>query len=275
MARTHERPQRVWDGVVRNSVREIGVHGGSWLAPDKAQRPLAGDVESRVGSIWNEAGFNSTSRPSVIGRIGAELSFEFPDSTFHVADVPLKIAGQHKFAVPKEIAALTDFLQTCVNYEAAINPEWPSYFAFLTAHRALVAEGGLMRIGGAHSDSIQGPRIVPKRPIEHAYLACDSTPPRFFEHCFDLGNLRSDTDDLGPTISALADTARSFVPAEDEIVLFDAYCIHEAQPAFRAGVRTFIRLTMSTREFDREGNTLNRMIDCPWVNRARPLPPFG
>lgn len=261
---------RLAAGIAPDSVPLLGENGGYTFSADTSDVPAlphSSPILEAIHTPFTVDGFSGARTPLVIGR--AVLA-DLPEK-ISIADMPVKWPGLG-YRVPVELMGLRGLLSQCAATEAAINPRADDYFAYLTLQRAVVHQGGVKRGEGAHSDSVQGPRIQPKVAIEHGYTATDRDPTRFFTHGFDLTGLDPDKDWLNTAFEAQANRSQSVRFNPGEIVLFDAYTIHEAVPAAATGMRTFVRLIYSVRQFDRLGNTVNSLFDYNWNFRPRPVP---
>lgn len=267
-------PRRVRRGVVDDALPELGLNGSIRLIPATHSRPpIEHPVLAWMNTVWSLEGFETPRSPLLVNLAEDAAAFSRPEDLY-VADMPIKAPGSSLHLLPSELAGFREVLQQCINFEASVNDRYEAdYFTYLTVHRARVARGDSLRGGLPHSDSLQGPRIQPKSVIEHGYLVANVDPPRFYPQAFDLTGLDSDVDDVARVLAEQANDRKSFQGVPYGIYLFDAYCVHEAVPAAATDLRTFFRLTMSTREFDRLGNTRHSGLGIWWPLVARPVDP--
>lgn len=269
---THETlPSRMIAGTAPPAIGSLGENGGFLLDTDPGQAvvlPAESPILNSIGKSFSVDDFSEARTPVSLGTFDLG-SFR---TEISVSDMAIKMPGMG-YRVPVELFALRAVLNTCAGVEQRINPEVDDYYAYLTVQHSTVTKGFAKRGLGAHSDSIQGPRIQPKQPIEHGYVIADRDPTRFFTHSFDLSGLDPDLDWLGSEIKEQADVHRSLRLGLGELALFDAYTIHAGVPSETDGRRTFVRLLYSVRQFDRLGNTVNRLFDYSgWDFKPRPIP---
>ena len=260
--------ERLALGVAPKAIPVMGENGGFSVSPsfdNPVTFPYSPIIDS-VGTIFDVSKFAVPRKPLVVGTVNLDL----PEDTT-VSDMVIKMPGVG-YRVPEELSGLLPFLEASVTAEKVINPDADDYYAYLTAQRTRVKQGEIKRSPGAHSDSVQGQRIQPKVAIEHGFTAVNMAPTRWFTHGFDLTGLDPDTHWLNVAFEEQKknDEAVQFAPGE--IVLFDAYNVHEPIEAEEDGDRTFVRLIYSRRIFDRVGNTRNTLFDYDWNFQPRPVP---
>ena len=263
---------RLVTGTAPEAVAVLGEHGAADLPFDAGPLPELPDdspILRAVHTPFNLEGFAVARTPLAVGNVAIG---DLPNA-ITVADMVVKWPGLG-YRLPAELTAVGGWLARCAAVEKRINPHADDYFAYLTLQHAPVRKDEIKRGEGAHSDSVQGPRVQPKQPIEHGYTSASCDPTRFFTHAFDLSGLDADRDWLNPAFEHQADPSRAVQLTPNQIALFDAYTIHEAVPATAAAMRTFVRLIFSVRRFDRLGNTVNALFDYgDWQFQPRPLPP--
>lgn len=260
---------RILSGIAPAALSHLGENGGFDLDIDaNGTIPVAeSPILDAIHTTYDVEQFSIARTPIVIGNVVLSgLGDEFT-----ISDMAIKWPGNN-YRVPIELLAFRSLLTKCASVEVKINPYLDDYYAYLSIQRATVTQGDTKRGEGAHSDSVQGPRIQPKVPIEHGYLFCDRDPTLFYTHSFDLSGLDPNKDWLNNAIVSQADRTRSVIYKSGDIVLFDAYTVHEALPAKDNALRTFARLLYSVRPFDRLGNTRNDLFEYDWDFYPRPLP---
>jgi len=269
-----ERPERMTSGVLEDAV-VLGDNGS--YSPEPKPLSLPPEQETtllveEVGTVFSLQGFEHPRTPLIIGE---GVPSGIPVGT-RLSSLPLKFP-YGKYRIPNELSSIRNILERCISFEHTINPDIRDYYAYLTLHRTEVSLGDVQRGAVIHSDGIQGPRIQPKEPIERGYSLVDRFPPRFFIQAFDMSGVDADLHILDPVFESQADATRSVVFPTKAIVLFDTYCVHQALPATEEGSRTFLRLAYSTRQYDRLGNSVNKLFEEEyeeqgWNFQPRPLP---
>ncbi len=212
------------------------------------------------------------------------LDNPLPLSSIRILDMPIKFKHQNQYKIPFEIAQhygpiiehvaqirhlVEQFLRK--NQGQEIEDE---YYCYLTIDNGSIMENTSQRNGGIHVDGFQGARINPKCKMDYSFVISSVEATRFY-------NLKSNTPSL--QISHLDPSIHNFFNdfekqirsrSEDfdiwrpnpntEIVLMDAFCLHESPIMSHSQNRTFLRMSYSIREFDRLGNTNNNLFDYSW-----------
>lgn len=183
-------------------------------------------------------------------------------------DMPIRIAGDHEYAVPENWKTLVPLIQDIVSIEQANNPNWKQYHTYITIDSSSVDAYVQQRHGGLHVDGFQGERIDPKTKITRNYVVSTNGGTRFYPQRFVVADPKVFNVFQGFDIQA--ETERSITAEEGVVHFMNAYTVHESGFASRKGIRTFLRVTFDLKKFDREGNTQNKMLDYDWqmVERA-------
>lgn len=249
----------------------MGLDGGFEFSPLKISKSLVPDtvMVRDYGTIWNEARFLEARQPIHVGRVSKEFSRVSAGISCH--SMVVKMPGT-PFRVPAELRQFLPAINMCAAFEAAVNPIFDESFAYLGIDQSYVIAGKRQRSAEKHTDGIQGPRIQPKIPIEHTYLCVDRDPTRIYTHPFNLAGAKADSHYLTPIFEKEADEDRSIQMEPYVISLLDAYTVHCAVPASKSGIRTLMKLSFSTRLFDRRGNSHNYLFDYQWETHSRPVP---
>lgn len=264
--------RRLAQGYVRDSMPSIGGHGGFTLLADPSDTQIdrTAAIVQDVHTVWDMKRFQEPRAPLIVGKVADSSTFS-DGANVHICDLPIKFPGS-AYLVPMELDPFRSVIQACIDFEAGLNPHIAEYYAYLTLQRSVVAPGEASRGTGPHTDSVQGRRILPKRPIEHGYACVDRDPTVYFTHGFDMSGVDEHLDYLPAVFLSQVDSNRTYRPKPYEVLFFDAYCVHSAVPSLTGGRRTFFRLILSLRPFDRAGNTRNEMFDYDWQMVPRPLP---
>jgi hypothetical protein len=222
------------------------------------------------GTIWDEQKFLVPRAPIDIGTVGGEFSKSTPGISCH--SMPIKMPGTG-FRVPIELEQFLPAIKMCAAFEATVNSNMmQDCFAYIGIDQSYVEAGKRQRSAEKHTDGIQGPRIQPKIPIEHTYLCVDRDPPKVYVQSFDLGEAKADTHFLTPIFEKQAKESSALRMKPYVISLLDAYTVHQAVLATESGLRTLMKLSFSTRTFDRTGNSHNYLFDYNWEMHSRPVP---
>lgn len=177
-------------------------------------------------------------------------------------DMPLRLAGDNVYHIPEQWAGLTDLIYSIIKTEQSHNANWKDYFTYLTVDSKYVNAGEQQRHGGLHVDGFQGERIDPKTKITRNYVGTINGGTVFYNQKFNVVDPRKFNVFQGFDLQA--EPTSQIVAEPDYIYFMNAYSVHESGYAARNGLRTFIRVTFDLKEFDREGNTHNPMINYKW-----------
>lgn len=265
-------PGRMIDGVAPIALASLG-NRGEYFTPNIPVRVESDEFRSSpiidaLRTPFSVDEFNIARAPISLG-MHESPGFSEP---FSVSDMLIKEPGS-SCRVPLELAGINAILSTCLAAERIINSNYDEYYAYLTVQYSETTIGQAKRGHGAHSDSIQGPRISPKVVPEHGYVFADKDPTKFYVQPFDLRGLDPDKDWLVTKLKDQANEANAIRLAVGELALFDAYTIHSGVESEKEGMRTFFRLLFSVRQFDRLGNTINPSFDYRgWNFQPRPIP---
>lgn len=180
-------------------------------------------------------------------------------------DMPLRFAGNTEYALPEEWNDLLPLIKQVLEIEQANNPNWVEYNTYITVDCKEVDVEEQQRHGGLHVDGFQGARIDPKTKITRNYVVTTNGGTRFYPQPFVV------VDETKFNVFQGFDLqAKDYIIAPENVVHFmDAYTVHESGIADRKGLRTFLRVTFDIKDFDREGNTHNAMLNYHWNMVAR------
>jgi hypothetical protein len=260
-------------GQVSEAKSDLGLKDGFSLEfpalSDLEDSIISSPIARDINSIWDINKFSQSRAPLSVGKISPEaLSYR---DEINISDMPIKFPGS-EYRIPIELQHLKDILLGCAVFEEKINPKLNNYYAYLTYQYSPIKQGEAQRGEGAHSDSVQGSNIQPKTSIEHGYLCFDCDPTIFYNQSFDMEGVSVETHWLNAIFETQKDPNKIVSFSPGEIILSDAYCVHEASPSQSAGMRGFLRLIYSVRKFDRQGNTHNHLFDYDWPMEPKPLP---
>lgn len=270
-------PDRISVGSVSQEA-SFGMTGGFELTPDPVAQAAIPNGSQLLSDIHNKTVFSLSGfeRPRIPHFIGETDLSSVPDNTIFFG-LPIKFPYT-EYRIPNELRWAKPILQQCISYEAAINPHIADTYAYLTVYRTLVESGQKQLAARLHSDGIQGRRVQPKVAVEHGYAAVDRTPTRYFIHPFNMSGIDVNTHLMDAVFEAQADRRHSICVPLGQLVLFDAFMVHGAEPAAETGMRTFFKLMCTTRQYDRIGNAYNKLFAAEyerqgWQFAERPIPP--
>ena len=232
---------------------------------------LESPVIRSVGRRWDISEFQTPRAPVLIGRIENKSLFS-QSGAVRVLDMPIKFPESREVLVPEELQQFREAIQTIINFESSINKDFVSDYAYLTVDQKIVEPRESHRSPGPHVDGIQGRSYPTKLRIDHSYLISDLDPTLFFRNRFDLSGYDVEVHNLNKAFAAQAEHATAIRPLPYEIVMMDAFTVHESPLLSRGGLRTLFRLEFSEKKFDRLGNTHNPLFRYSWEMVPKPIP---
>ena len=227
-------------------------------------------LQEDILESWNPERFGLVRYPHVVGELKEKK--DLLKSMPSVLDMPIKIPNS-EVRIPENLnrASIQEIVDTCLEFEKKINPNWQDYYLYLTVHHSFVEAAKTQRRAGAHIDGMQGVRYPEKFPVCHSYLVSNAVPTRFFNHTFPT-DLCEKSQNWFYEFDKVKDYQDSSLSKPFEINLMTAYSVHESTPATEDTIRTFIRLEFSRKKFDRRGNSINPLFDLDWDYQERSIP---
>ena len=199
-----------------------------------------------------------------------------------VLDMPISMPGVG-LRFPETIWPFSPIITTALSNDVQYYPSFASMYVYVTIDQKHVQAGGYGRRPGAHSDgyiatddrqldiiaenadAIADVIEVEQSYITHTYIWHDSVPTEFFNVPFPLSN-GSDEGSLR-RFDEIADACRP-----DEIVTYPnksllmltPYVVHRCAVVPEDTYRTFVKVSVSDKQWRREGNTHNDLFDYDW-----------
>lgn len=229
-------------------------------------KPDLGPSATRLCSfsdVWSVDRYNVKPLIEKVGTVNDKESFEFP-AGLRVLDMPIKMPESDIYRFPACVARFSGLIKKIAEMEHATNSYVDECYAYLTIDQGLVEPGATQRNGGAHVDGFQGSRIAEKTLINRSYVVSSCLPTIFYNHGFNLVDLDASKHDFFLEMDLQAQKAEAIQPKALDIMLMNAYTVHEAAVATQKTYRTFFRLSYDVKVFDRLGNTHNPMFDYAW-----------
>lgn len=241
----------------------LGKDGLNLLFPTKYD-PV--EIMPYLNTLWNDNAFKEVNLPMQVGTLSDNEQLYFSCANdIRILDMPIKFAGSNQYKIPSELIQFFSTVSKVAQYEHAMNENIKDYFCYITIDQKLVPKDVDTRKGGIHVDGFQGARIEKPLPVDHSYIIYDKFPTLFYNQEF---NVEPHWDKTchnyfeGFQEQALSSNQVSYSPYE--ILLINAYCLHEAPKAPQEEYRTFFRMSYTVRKFDRLGNAHNPMFDYSW-----------
>lgn len=220
--------------------------------------------------------------------------FAVPRLPVHVAHLPRGVLGREypccldmlvklpgkTLRLPEPYASdpgIQAFFDACLTFQDTVLAGWrDTRCAYLTVDRRFVAEGSSHRNFGWHFDGMQGERYHPKLEACHQYVVADRLTTEFTAEPTDASSLDERRHNWFAALGAqVPEHAPIHRPSPLEIVAMSAYQLHRSPVAKtgESGWRTFLRLDVTLKQFDRLGNTLNPVLPAPFAFVPRDPPP--
>lgn len=241
----------------------IGKNGMSIIFPTKY---VSVKKMSYLNTLWDDSAFDEINLPMQVGSLcdKEKLYFSYPED-IRILDMPIKFPGSNQYKIPDELIQFFSTISKVAQYEHAMNENIEDYFCYITIDQKLVPKDVDTRKGGIHVDGFQGARIEKPLPVDHSYIIYDKFPTLFYNQRFKVErhwdkNCHNYFE--GFQKQAILNNQVSYPPYE--ILLINAYCLHEAPKAPQEEYRTFFRMSYTVREFDRLGNAHNPMFEYNW-----------
>ena len=236
----------------------------------RAQPVLSGALLADMGRPWNLSEY-------AIPRVPLEL--EVAPEGWNAPGLPcvldccIRLPGG-VVHLPKELARVEGIVRRVLGVAAGSDPTYPGAHVYLTTDQRWVEAGQTHRLGGFHIDGLQGARYETPLPLCYAGLVTDVAPTVFAVQPFLTAHLdvarHNIFDDFDRQVkSKNCQTMRTHV-----VTLMNAYCVHASPVVERSGWRSFVRVEVSHKRFDRLGNTPNKPLSGGWEWTPRPVPVF-
>lgn len=218
-----------------------------------------------LNELWDESCFNEINLPEELFPLSQdEIGFFNKKIDMRVLDLPIKFPGTG-YRVPIEMIDFLMLIKKVAFNEKRVNEKLDDYYCYLTVDRRLVKKGNNTRKGGIHVDGFQGARLKELLPIDHSYIAYSSEPTIFYNQKFKvMNNWDKNCHNFfnGFEAQIKEDSAITY-PCHNMLVI-NAYTLHQAPIVEEDVYRTFFRMSYSVREFDRLGNAHNPLFNYNW-----------
>lgn len=227
-----------------------------------------------ITSTFEPARFGLERVPAHVGNLSVSFGANIPCCLDMLIKLP---AGDVMVPEPyKADPAITSYLEQAFSFEDVLLPTWrETHYAYLTVDQRPITVGKSHRNAGWHFDGMQGKRYPVKMPVCHQYVVSNHLPTEFTSKATDATRLDYARDNWFDALgSQIPEGEPVFQPGINEIMLMSAYQIHRSPVAKIGdeGVRTFLRMDITMKKFDRIGNSINPLMDCPFELFDRPMP---
>jgi hypothetical protein len=252
---------------------------GLSLYPTPVELPsevYASPIYTQLHEAWSLQHYLTPREPLIVGDLSDHTAFEHPYPA--AVSMPIKLPGSDEVRVPIEYAGLQEVIRACINFEAAINSEFPEYFAYMTVDQRPVKAGKPQRKSGLHIDGHQLLFYPNTYPQERFYLVSDTVPTTLFPgQTIDFSGIDPTASDaraqFNREIERQTDRGRAVIGTPNRLYLLDSCVIHESTTALVDTPRTFFRIAVSPILHNTVGNngstSRNPALEYNW---SAPLP---
>jgi hypothetical protein len=157
--------------------------------------------------------------------------------------------------LPDNLVQFAPIIERIVSYDY---DEWSDNYVYLTAKTLWVSGDYIGNRPGWHADGF-GTRDI-------NYVWYDRAPTEFLEDDFTLP--ADCTDAMAIMESRAASLPSTFYPSK-HLLRLDQSVIHRCPVGFDAGMRTFVKVSLSADRYDLEGNSINHRLAERWALKPR------
>lgn len=174
--------------------------------------------------------------------------------------MPLKWWDSEEINVPAELLPIKGLLHRIFTYDKCHNPLYKSMVAHITHDTRTIEEGKTHRFPGFHGDDLQGGAFPEKEIIAHSYILTTDPGTEFCLQPFFVGHLDDSHERHFTEFDKQASEENIYTTKPGHIYLMDPYAVHRTPLETVPGLRTFLRVTFSTKNMLLPHNTLNPMF---------------
>lgn len=174
--------------------------------------------------------------------------------------LPIKMAGENEFHIEKRLDIFKDIIGECscdFIGDYGLDNFMESY-VYISAKYLFVTPSANYNRPGWHSDGFMSDDIN--------YIWCDRCPT-----LFSLGDfqLTMDHEISLKEMDKQAPKQKVVEFGKNQIVRLDQFNIHRVNDVSDAGMRAFLKVSISKDKYNLAGNTHNHMIDYKWDMKQR------
>jgi len=232
---------------------------------------------NRTRKSWDVSEFAKVNLPEVVGKVNPATFSQF--NGIRVLDLPIHMPGQG-WAIPKEIAQFIEPIRLAMQCEESFG-ELDEHYVYITVDQKVVQEGKTGRRSGAHSDAyietkgaqvdltLETADVIAEEEgeISHTYVIYDKLPTEFFNVPFPL----TDTSCEGSlrTFDELVGASEAVTYEPFTLLRMDPFVVHRSAVCTETSKRTFVKISVSRKQYARKGNTVNKAFNYDWELSAR------
>lgn len=231
--------------------------------------------------LWDIEEFNKVNLPEVIGQISNKEAFS-KFNNIRVLDMPIYMPGQG-WGIPNDITQFLEPIELACKSEERFGNFFKDHYVYITVDQKVVEKGNTGRRAGAHSDAYIESKLTGNQidltfenadiikqeegEVSHTYIVTDIFPTEFFDAKFPLE--KTDCDSAMQTFDEIAKQSKVITYPTYTLLRLDPFIVHQAAIATETARRTFVKISFSRKQYNREGNTHNDLFDYNWKMAKR------
>lgn len=222
--------------------------------------------------LWSIDQFNAINLPEVVGPVSSR--FGTPND-IRVLDMPIFIPDQG-WGIPSILHQFVEAIQIAFVHEQQYGRFLLDHYVYITVDQKMVKKGNTGRRAGAHSDAYierNGGQIDITEDsaseisnedgeVSHTYILYDTLPTEFFDAHFPL--VEDDCQSSLKTFDSIANTSKVVTYPNNTLLKLDPYVVHRSAVSEVDTYRTFVKISISRKQYARKGNTINDVFDYDW-----------
>lgn len=174
--------------------------------------------------------------------------------------MPLKWWDSEEIHIPQEMLPIKNLLERIFTYDKCHNPLYHEQVAHITHDTRTVVEGLTHRFPGFHGDDLQGGAFPEKEIAAHSYILTTNPATEFCLQPFFVAHVDDSHERHFTEFDKQASEENIYTVKPEHIYLMDPYAVHRTPLKTVPGLRTFLRVTFSTKNMLLPHNTLNPMF---------------
>ncbi|ASV44401.1 hypothetical protein PBI_SCTP2_386 [Salicola phage SCTP-2] len=230
--------------------------------------------------LWDVNEFNKINLPEIVGEVENKTEFDTHRGT-RVLDMPVKMIGTD-VRIPDFVhESFSEIVHKAIAHEQSKYGDISDHYVYITIDQKYVYEGKTGRRPGAHSDGYierdnrqiditeDSYDVVSQEEgeVSHTYIVTNKFPTEFFAVPFPLDN--TDCESSLKTFDEIADNAYPIKYPLYTILKLDPYVVHRSSIADEDSYRTFMKVSISKKQYRRKGNTINPLFNYDWTMKER------
>lgn len=172
---------------------------------------------------------------------------------------PIKVPGDWAVTVPQNLRQFMPII-AAVSADCSIN-RWRDSYVYLTAKRLHISPENPGNRPGWHSDGFLTDDLN--------YIWSDSNPTLFWVSEKLVSFTQDHQVSLGEMASVEADREAHCIFPDRHLLRLDQTVIHRVADVLAPGIRTFVKVSVSSDKYDLIGNSVNHLLDTGFAYSER------